>query len=1016
MSYPSDYPSQKDDFDARKFLNVARSAVQSSAGAPSLKYVTPGEPRPPHGLNNLRKIEPIIGEIKDRSRRANSYITPSLFNWGGSDTKENVCGFWACVLDEDADNGKFVILPPGIVPTFTLQTSITGETPNRQFWFVFTRTLSWQEGEALLAKLYRKCGGDSSIKNIAQYFRIPGGLNHPTKEKINRGRSPEPQRVKIIGEGAPIDPDALSCALDAMEGRPEVAAAEARDGAAAVEWSEGLSEAIGLEGWQHGGQTEAEAIRKKLPPYVLELMAKTDNGKDGDRSKHCHHVTMELCEHGLSDSEIFAVSADQPFMKKFSERNAAEVCREISRTRQRWIDGGRIDKRKPAPKAPRAPMKATPQPRAVGNTAIKLVVSNEAEAADADFIDDPEADKIEKAEKKRAKKQAAREEREQDEREALDEAEAQAKAEGLPELPRGFRHTSDLSVEHWVQGSEKEPGGWNPLCTPVKFLGAYRDLENGGWGHLVEVKDPDGKWHRVTISHSQATKDHRETLSLLADFGLVVHGQNAKFKFLDLAAKHLMSIGGRFLCVSQVGWHEAPDGGDIFALPHRAFGAPNGEEIIFHQKGKIGAKNEADYSVKGTLEGWQNEVAALAAGNSRLVLAISAAFAGPFLRPLGVEGGGVHFVEWSSKGKSTCGYMATSVWGGRPLMRTWDSTDSRLEGTALSHCDTSLVMDELSRAKADVVARAAYALASGQGRGRSNSDASNKAIAKWRVLFISTGEVTLGAKIAESGGKVMAGQEARFTSISADAGRGLGIFEELHGFDGGRKLAEEIDAATQRHHGHAALEFLEKLTDDVGGAAKEVAARIEAFRDRVCPKTADGQVQRVSRRFALIAAAGELASDWGITGWASGEATKAAETCFEAWLDQRGGSGPQEIASALSRVRLVIEQHGASRFQVWEDAANITVRNLSGGQVNSQLGYVRRDQNQYLFSAEAFEAEVCKGLDVKLVCKALRQIDALDYDEARNQKQLRIPNGPRQRLYVIKTDRLFNPDDEGEAL
>jgi hypothetical protein len=109
------------------------------------------------------------------------------------------------------------------------------------------------------------------------------------------------------------------------------------------------------------------------------------------------------------------------------------------------------------------------------------------------------------------------------------------------------------------------------------------------------------------------------------------------------------------------------------------------------------------------------------------------------------------------------------------------------------------------------------------------------------------------------------------------------------------------------------------------------------------------------------------------------------------------------MTNALSRVRSVIERHGSSRFQVWD-----TPKSASLGPVINQLGYVKQDEGEYYFSSETFKSEVCKGLDVNVVCKALRQIGALDSDGFRHQKLCRLPDGGRRRFYVIKADRLFD--------
>ena len=45
-----------------------------------------------------------------------------------------------------------------------------------------------------------------------------------------------------------------------------------------------------------------------------------------------------------------------------------------------------------------------------------------------------------------------------------------------------------------------------------------------------------------------------------------------------------------------------------------------------------------------------------------------------------------------------------------------------------------------------------------------------------------------------------------------------------------------------------------------------------------------------------------------------GEATQAAATCFQAWLNERGGIGAGEDHAAIRQVRQFFEAHGTSRF------------------------------------------------------------------------------------------------------
>ena len=188
---------------------------------------------------------------------------------------------------------------------------------------------------------------------------------------------------------------------------------------------------------------------------------------------------------------------------------------------------------------------------------------------------------------------------------------------------------------------------------------------------------------------------------------------------------------------------------------------------------------------------------------------------------------------------------------------------------------------------------------------------------EWRASFLSTGEIGLASKVAEDGRRSTAGQEVRVIDVPADAGRGMGLFEELHGFNRPGDLAEALRDATQRHYGHAARAFIAEIVKDVPGIASEVRDAIATIVSKICPNGADGQVRRVARRFALTACAGEFAISFGIVPWTHGAAFEASQRLFDDWLRSRGGSGQKETNDALDVVFGFLTRH-AARFRPWE--------------------------------------------------------------------------------------------------
>ncbi len=104
---------------------------------------------------------------------------------------------------------------------------------------------------------------------------------------------------------------------------------------------------------------------------------------------------------------------------------------------------------------------------------------------------------------------------------------------------------------------------------------------------------------------------------------------------------------------------------------------------------------------------------------------------------------------------------------------------------------------------------------------------------------------------------------------------------------------------------------------------------IERFKQEFKIEGDAGQERRVVGRFALIALAGELATEYSITGWPAGEATEAAKIMFSAWLAHRQ-HGNKEPAQIMEAVAAFIQRHGDSRFSNLNVDEKISVYDRAG--------------------------------------------------------------------------------------
>lgn len=524
------------------------------------------------------------------------------------------------------------------------------------------------------------------------------------------------------------------------------------------------------------------------------------------------------------------------------------------------------------------------------------------------------------------------------------------------------------------------------LCSPLSVLAMTRDGEGREWGRLLEVEDSDGTRHRWAMPMSALAGDGQEYRRELLSMGLRLasgKGPRRLHDFLTLSRPE-----ARARCVSRVGWH-----GRRFVLPDCVHGPQDGEEVLLQ-----GGPADHAFRVAGSLQDWRESVGRYCVGNSRLVLAVSAALAAPLLALAGAESGGFHLVGGSSCGKTTALRVAGSVCGGGGLsgyLRQWRATDNALESVSSGSCDCLLTLDELGQADAKTAGAVAYMLTNGQGKARARRDGTARKPQEWRILFISSGEITLADKVREDGrGRAMAGQQVRVVDLQADAGAGLGLFENIHGFENGNAFSRHLGEVSARVYGSPLRAFLEKLTAKYDEAAQTAATDVRAFVEQVCPADADGQVKRVAGRFGLVAAAGELGVTFGVLPWPKGEARNAAARCFRDWLVARGGTGAAEVTAGLAQVRAFLEAHGSSRFEDLDGGENQRIINRAGYRQKVD------GQTRYCIFPEAFKREVCAGLNEKTVCTALVKCGALVPDGGRNTRVVRTPDGLK-RFYVI---------------
>lgn len=205
------------------------------------------------------------------------------------------------------------------------------------------------------------------------------------------------------------------------------------------------------------------------------------------------------------------------------------------------------------------------------------------------------------------------------------------------------------------------------LGPPLLVKGMTRGADGNEWGLMLEWIDPDGNRHAWAMPVEMLFRQGNDWYSILASGGWFGNPSTRSKLAAFLSTVRPLR---RIRCVLRTGWHES-----VYVLPDTVYGVTEEDTVL--QSSQHGGL----YRTSGTMEGWR-EIAELCVGNSRLSFALCAAFAGPLLRPAGLEGGGFSFEGGSSSGKTTALQIAASVWGGHEHVRSWRATDNGLEGIA----------------------------------------------------------------------------------------------------------------------------------------------------------------------------------------------------------------------------------------------------------------------------------------------------------------------------------------------
>lgn len=531
------------------------------------------------------------------------------------------------------------------------------------------------------------------------------------------------------------------------------------------------------------------------------------------------------------------------------------------------------------------------------------------------------------------------------------------------DLPPGFE--MDEEGTWYTPSPQKKDDNPKPfkVCDAIVIVARVRNENELGWGRILKFKTPEQKIRVCFIKDTLLFESAPKIAQELVDNGF--HAETEKVAYLK---KLLNGIESKIhTYAKQSGWTKNPQDKEVFVLPSGEIVGGNGVIMRPDCMQKL-------CQPSGSREDWQEHVGKYAVGNNRLILSMCVPLAATLLYDTQTNSGGFHVYGGSQTGKTAQTKAAASVQG-RPVQvpegvfGSWSNTANAMEGVTARANDCGLYLDEMSQAPANDVAKIIYSIGNGSGKGRMRADSSMRDVYKWRTMLLSTGEERAEDKQLEAGKKTNAGVQMRLADIPSDAGKGHGVYDNLHGFASNRAFSRHLVAMADKFYGHALRDFVtqycEMRNKDKAGVIQQLKDQCENWCAANIPSDASHQVISVGGKFALVAVAGEMAIAMQVLPWPAGEASRGVAECLRIWIEDRGDLGMSEDVRIIVDLKAFLLGHQHSHFT--DSLVEPDTR------YSQEIYGIRRsvDDHYDYFIFKDHLAKILPGINVKYALKVL---------------------------------------------
>lgn len=559
-------------------------------------------------------------------------------------------------------------------------------------------------------------------------------------------------------------------------------------------------------------------------------------------------------------------------------------------------------------------------------------------------------------------------------------------------IPDGF----DLKAEGVFHINSREHA--THISGPIWEVAKTHDHERNVWGMQLRWIDPNGGIREYAFPRTLLHDSGQGLLvSHLAASGLfILPGQERALK------QYLSSFktSSRVRSVVQTGWVNKADKGLAFVLPDQVIGSADDESIAFQPEENC--PSVQSFTCSGDIKQWQQHIGLYLQGNPYLTFNVCAALAGPLLKLLNMDSCGFHLYGASSLGKTSALQVAVSVWGNgadpascsSSAIQRWNTTANALEGIASAHSDLLLALDELGTFSGGDFGNTVYNLMGGRGKARMNKSAELKALAGWRTVVLSSGEISIQQRIEQDGKTPKAGQLNRFMDIPINNG----VIKNTQGM-ANAAFANLLKESCGRFFGVLGPAFVDRLlAQDISAdvLAERLNNRLRDIENQLQIENPKPEQQRAIRRLAVVALAGVLASEFGLLSITSSTVIVDAVFIRDQWLS----ANQSEQLRGVLKLRDFIQRHQGSRF------CHVNHIGVEYVDERDHAGYYLETKQMFALTDAALK-EACEGHNPLAVVQELDRLDLLVTSE-RNRLTYRHGKLPgydkdaRPRLYTVK--------------